>query len=136
MIKYNLKCQNNHEFESWFSDSREFEKLNKKKLLECIYCSSKKIKKSIMSPMISSVKGKKNLNKILQAEKQKLLEIRKYVEKNFEYVGKDFCKKVRDIYYDRNSKKTIYGTTTPEERAELADEGIDLLGIPWVEKDN
>ena len=86
--------------------------------------------------MISSVKGKKNLNKILQAEKQKLLEIRKYVEKNFEYVGKDFCKKVRDIYYDRNSKKTIYGTTTPEERAELADEGIDLLGIPWVEKDN
>ena len=89
-----------------------------------------------MSPMISSVKGKKNLNKILQAEKQKLLEIRKYVEKNFEYVGKDFCKKVRDIYYDRNSKKTIYGTTTPEERAELADEGIDLLGIPWVEKDN
>ena len=89
-----------------------------------------------MSPMISSVKGKKNLNKILQAEKQKLLEIRKYVEKNFEYVGKDFCKKVRDIYYDRNSKKTIYGTTTPKERAELADEGIDLLGIPWVEKDN
>ena len=136
MIKYNLKCQNNHEFESWFSDSREFEKLNKKKLLECIYCSSKKISKSIMSPMISSVKEKKNLNKILQAEKQKLLEIRKYVEKNFEYVGKDFCKKVRDIYYDRNSKKTIYGTTTPEERAELADEGIDLLGIPWVEKDN
>ena len=114
MIKYNLKCQNNHEFESWFSDSKEFEKLNKKKLLECIYCSSKKISKSIMSPMISSVKGKKNLNKILQAEKQKLLEIRKYVEKNFEYVGKDFSKKVRDIYYDRNSKKTIYGTTTSE----------------------
>ena len=28
MIKYNLKCQNNHEFESWFSNSEEFEKLN------------------------------------------------------------------------------------------------------------
>ena len=41
MIKYNLKCKNNHEFESWFSDSEEFEKL-KKKILECIYCSSKK----------------------------------------------------------------------------------------------
>ena len=52
MIKYNLKCQNNHEFESWFSDSDEFEKLEKKKLLECIYCSSKKIKKSIMAPMV------------------------------------------------------------------------------------
>ena len=136
MIKYNLKCQNNHEFESWFSDSKEFEKLKDRKLLECIYCSSTKISKSIMSPMITGIKNKKNLDKILQKEKQTLLEIRKYVEKNFEYVGKDFSKKVRDIYYDRNSKKTIYGTTTAEERAELEDEGIDLLSIPWVEKNN
>ena len=54
MIKYNLSCQNGHEFESWFSNSEEFEKLNKKKLLECIYCSSKKINKSIMAPMVST----------------------------------------------------------------------------------
>jgi hypothetical protein len=53
MIKYNLKCHNEHEFESWFSNSQEFDKLNKKDLLECIYCSSKKIKKSIMAPMVS-----------------------------------------------------------------------------------
>ena len=57
MIKYNLKCNNNHEFESWFSDSLEFDNLRKKKLLECIYCSSKKINKSIMAPMISNVKN-------------------------------------------------------------------------------
>ena len=30
MIKYNLKCENDHEFESWFADSSEFERLNKK----------------------------------------------------------------------------------------------------------
>ena len=54
MIKYNLICDNEHEFESWFSDFIEFEKLKKKKLLECIYCSSKRIEKSIMSPMISN----------------------------------------------------------------------------------
>ena len=53
MIKYNLKCENEHEFESWFSNSDEFEKLNLKGLLECIYCPSKKIKKSIMAPMVS-----------------------------------------------------------------------------------
>ena len=53
MIKYNLKCSNNHEFESWFSDSSEFDKLNKKNLLACIYCSSNKISKSIMSPMVT-----------------------------------------------------------------------------------
>ena len=31
MIKYNLKCQNENEFESWFSNSQEFEKLKKKR---------------------------------------------------------------------------------------------------------
>ena len=60
MIKYNLKCQNDHEFESWFSNSREFDNLKRKNLLECIYCNSKEINKSIMAPMISN--SKKDIN--------------------------------------------------------------------------
>ena len=84
MIKYNLICHKEHEFESWFSNSHEFEKL-KKKLLECIYCSSKRIKKSIMSPMISSSCNlemfQNKLEKDLFKEKQKLQQIRKYIEK-------------------------------------------------------
>ena len=139
MIKYNLKCHNDHEFESWFSNSLEFDKLKKKKLLECIYCSSKKVDKSIMAPMISGSKENefsKNLELNLKKEKEDLYKLRKYIEKNFEYVGKDFSKKVREVYYDKKSKKTIYGTTTPEERRELEDEGINLLTIPWISKDN
>ena len=139
MIKYNLKCENSHEFESWFSDSKEFEKLKKKRLLECIYCSSKKINKSLMAPMISLAKNEKNLVKInekIKNERQKLVKLRKYIENNFENVGKNFSKKVREIYYDKKNKKTIYGTTTIKERQELADEGIDLLSIPWINKDN
>ena len=101
MIKYNLKCNRDHEFESWFSSSEEFEKLNKKKLLECIYCSSKKIEKSIMSPMISYSKSKDEKNKIFQKnfskEKNDLLKLRKYIENNFEYVGKDFYKSKRSL---------------------------------------
>ena len=140
MIKYNLKCSNGHEFKSWFSDSNEFEKLNKKKLLECIYCSSKKIQKSIMAPMISGIKLKEDntnlLNEKLSSKKNELLQIRKYIEKNFEFVGDKFSQKVREVYYDKKNRKMIYGTTTPEERDELAEEGIDLLSIPWVSKDN
>ena len=140
MIKYNLKCSNGHEFKSWFSNSNEFEKLNKKKLLECIYCSSKKIEKSIMAPMISGGKLKEDnmglLNEKLYNQKNELLKIRKYIEENFEFVGNKFSEKVREVYYDKNNKKTIYGTTTLEEREELAEEGIDLLSIPWVSKDN
>ena len=76
------------------------------------------------------------INKDLKDEKNKLLSLRKYIEKNFDYVGKNFSKKVREVYYDKKNKKTIYGTTTPKEREELAEEGIDLLSIPWVNKDN
>ena len=140
MIKYNLKCNNDHEFESWFSDSREFDKLNKKKLLECIYCSSNKIQKSIMAPMISGTKLNEDsvsfVDQNLLDEKNKLLKIRNYIEKNFEFVGDEFSKKVREVYYDKKTKKSIYGTTTSEEREELEEEGIDLLSIPWVGKDN
>ena len=140
MIKYNLKCHNDHEFESWFSNSKEYEKLNKKGLLECIFCDSKKINKSIMAPTILNSKEKDSQIKIikndLEDEKNKLLNLRKYIENNFDYVGKDFSKKVREVYYDKKSKKAIYGTTTPKEREELAEEGIDLLSIPWVNKNN
>ena len=141
MIKYNLKCENNHEFESWFSDSNEFDKLNKKKLLECIYCSSNKIRKSIMAPMVFGRQQKQEnglslLDKKLSNEKKQLLKIREYIEKNFELVGDKLSQKVREVYYDKRTKKSIYGTATPEEKEELAEEGIDLLSVPWVDKDN
>ena len=140
MIKYNLKCKNKHEFESWFSDSNEFDKLNNKNLLECIYCSSKKIKKSIMAPMISSSKDNYDQirisNEELKNEKNNLLELRNFIEKNYDYVEKDFSKKVREIFYDKQSKRAIYGTATPEEKEELSEEGIELISIPWVNKNN
>ena len=120
MIKYNLKCCNNHEFESWFSDSNEFDNLKRKKLLECVFCSSKKVNKSIMAPMISVINESSNeidsLNKSLKSEKDKLLQLRKFIEKNFEFVGENFSSKVRELYYDKKSRKTIYGTATKEER--------------------
>ena len=125
MIKYNLKCDNDHEFESWFSDSNEFNKLNKKNLLECIYCSSNKIQKSIMSPMVSGTKSTEDKNKVslldqkLINEKKQLIKLREHIEKNFEFVGDKFSEKVRDVYYDKNTKKSIYGTTTPEEKKSL-----------------
>ena len=94
-----------------------------------------------MAPMVSITKEKKNVEiqireNALLKEKQKLIKLRNYIEKNFEYVGKDFSKKVREIFYDKKNKKTIYGITSPDEREELKEEGIDLVSIPWVDKDN
>ena len=139
MIKYILKCNNKHEFESWFSNSNEYEKLKKKRLIECIFCHSKQVQKSIMSPQISNSLSNKNkdlVEKEVNSVKKELIKIREFVEKNFEFVGDKFAKKVRDVYYDKNKKKNIYGTTTEEEREELKEEGIELNTIPWIDKEN
>ena len=135
MIKYLLKCNNKHEFESWFSESKEFEKLKKKSLIECIFCQSKKVDKSIMSPNIAGKKKiieKKFNNNEFNKIKKDLQKIRKFVEKNFEFVGDKFPKEAREIYYDNKKNKKIYGTATIEEKLELEEEGIELASIPWV----
>ena len=71
MIKYNLRCNNNHEFESWFSNSNEFDNLKKKKLLQCIFCASKKIDKSIMAPMVFGSKENNDEFKIFNQNSKK-----------------------------------------------------------------
>ena len=92
-----------------------------------------------MAPMVSVEKREVNLPKIdktMIQEKKKLTQLRNYIEKNFEYVGKDFSKKVREIYYDKKNNKSIYGTTTDQERQDLEEEGIDLISVPWLDKEN
>ena len=93
-----------------------------------------------MAPIIYVINEKNNkikkMGKELKNEREKLIKLRNYVEQNFEYVGENFSKKVREIYYDKKNNKTIYGTTTSKEREELKEEGIDLISIPWVDKDN
>ena len=89
-----------------------------------------------MSPRISlkDKESKKNKEKSAKEIRKNLLEIKKFVEKNFEYVGDKFTQEMRSIYYDKKKKKrNIYGTTTEKERKDLQDEGIELTTIPWIE---
>ena len=139
MIKYILKCNKNHEFESWFSNSKEFEKLKIKKLIECIYCASKKVEKSIMSPRISmSLNNRKEMvdKKEIIKVKKDMLKIRKFIEKNFSYVGNQLSREIRDVFYNKKKSGNIYGTVTRKEKKELKEEGIELINIPWIDKNN
>ena len=133
MIKYNLKCKNKHEFESWFSDSLEFDKLLKKNLIECVFCKTKSVKKSIMSPRISNKNQIAFPSREIKKVKKDLIKLKKFVEKNFDYVGENFPSEVRKVYYDKKRNKNIYGIATPNEARELKEEGIDLSTIPWVD---
>jgi|TARA_B100001057_G_scaffold351886_1_gene353392 hypothetical protein len=140
MIKYILRCENEHEFESWFSNSKEFEKLKKNNFLNCVKCQSLRIEKSIMSPRVLS--GNKNETKEKENQKElrelkiELIKMRKFVEKNFKFVGDHFAKEVKNIYYDKKNNTNIYGTATPEELDDLEEEGIEFNSIPWVDKEN
>ena len=141
MIKYNLKCKNKHEFESWFSSSKEFEKLKSKKIIECTFCGTKNVQKSIMSPsVISKEQKEKNIKsrRYIKKIKKDLLKMRSFIEKNFKYVGDNLPQEVRNIYYDKSKNKNIYGKATLEETEELREEGIELTTIPWIDnkKDN
>tara|TARA_B110000438_G_C15327199_1_gene442107 strand:+ start:49 stop:465 length:417 start_codon:yes stop_codon:yes gene_type:complete len=135
MIKYNLVCKCGQIFESWFSNSSEFDSLNKKKLINCIYCNSTSVKKSVMAPNLS---GKSNKitkeNKLEKSVKKQLLDFRKYIEKNCKNVGENFTQEARSIHYDKKTSKGIYGKATLEETNELLEEGIEVATIPWVDK--
>ena len=136
MIKYLLNCKIcKFEFESWFSSSKEFDKLKKLKLLSCQKCDSKKIDKSLMKPNLANtnfkISNKRNYN---QNIKKKNKEYQKFIKQNFEYVGDNFAYEARSIHYKKSkNKKNIYGKASASDVRELRDEGIETSTIPWIE---
>ena len=134
MIKYNLKCENNHNFDAWFSDSSNFEEQNKKNLIFCPKCNSTKIEKNIMAPNIGS--KKQSYTNALKTEKnyEKIIKnVRKHVEKNFDYVGDKFADEARAIHYGEKEEREIYGETSVEEAVDLIEEGVNVSPIPGVD---
>ena len=135
MIKYNLVCKCGKKFESWFSSSDEYDLLKKRKLINCIYCNSTSVQKTIMAPNLQSKSNKlKKRVKLEKKIKKELLDFRRYIEKNCKNVGENFTQEARKIHYDKKKSKGIYGKATPEETKELIEEGIDVATIPWIDK--
>ena len=135
MIKYNLICRCGQTFESWFLNSEKFDSLNKRKIISCIHCGSTSVKKSVMSPNLSSKSNKVSQKiKLEKNIKKQLLDFRRYIEKNCKNVGSNFTQEARSIHYDKKTSKGIYGKATPEETSELLEEGIEIATIPWVDK--
>jgi hypothetical protein len=137
MIKYKLICKDCETiFDSWFSTSREYEKLKKKNFLNCHICNSLNVEKNLMSPSVFMSKN----NIKIDMPSQKYKEIKKtisqyqeFIKKNFNYVGENFAYEARSIHYkNKKSSKGIYGTATKEDLKELKEEGIEAEMIPWI----
>ena len=138
MIKYSLICKEcNLSFESWFASSSEFEKLKRKKLLNCHKCNSKKIEKSLMAPKLMNrfqLKNDEQNNFKFKKINKKIKEYQNFIKNNFEFVGKNFAYEARSIHYkNKKNDKGIYGTASNEEIKELREEGINAETIPWIE---
>jgi hypothetical protein len=137
MIKYKLLCKDcQTTFDSWFSSSAEYEKLKKKKYLNCHICNAFNVEKTLMSPSVfRSIPRNKNNAKNEQYKeiKKKMLTYQRFIKKNFDYVGENFAYEARSVHYkDKKASKGIYGTATKENLKELKEEGIEAEVIPWI----
>lgn len=158
MILYRLRCSKGHEFESWFKDSRTYERQERKSLVGCAVCGDAKVTRAPMAPRLSK-RGKSAPVEVtagaapapVPAEQQQmaalaqkmprelreaLLKVRAEVEKNCEHVGDRFAEEARKIHYGESDRRGIYGQTSEEEATALAEEGIEFGRLPWIPRGN
>jgi len=159
MILYRLRCSEGHEFESWFKDSKSYERQEKKSLIGCPVCGGAKIERAPMAPRLGKGGQKKDadappaaapapapspeqqqmaaLARHMPKElREALLKVREQVEKNCEPVGDKFAEEARKIHYGESDKRGIYGETSKEEAEALAEEGIEFGRLPWIPRGN
>ena len=137
MIKYRLICKDcENTFDGWFSSSKEYERLKKKKFLNCHICNSLNVEKTLMSPSVFMSKNDfkiTNQSQKYKETKKVMLKYQEFIKKNYDYVGKNFAYEARSVHYkNKKTSKGIYGTATKKDIKELKEEGIETETIPWI----
>ena len=153
MIRYNLRCEKGHAFESWFQSSAAYESQEKRKLVNCPSCGSAKVERAIMAPRIVSKKGREAVapapaaeatassesTPLLMAQERelraKIKELRDHITKNADNVGEKFPTEARKMHYGDIEHRPIYGEASPEEARSLIDEGVEVSPLPVLPDD-
>ena len=128
MIRFHLKCDQDHEFESWFQSGAAFDKLVAAGMITCTTCGSTKVAKTIMAPAVST-------SSQITAPKQNeaaIAALREQVESNSDYVGDTFAKQARDMHDGITPERSIYGQANLAEAKKLVDDGIPVVPLPFV----
>jgi hypothetical protein len=157
MIRYDLRCERGHAFDSWFQSSAAYDSQVKRKLVTCPVCGSAKIEKAIMAPQIINKKGREKpvaapvaeapvadstpseSTPLLMAQERelraKLRELRDHIVKNADNVGERFPNEARKMHYGDIEHRPIYGEASPEEAKALIDEGVEVSPLPVLPDD-
>jgi hypothetical protein len=156
MIRYNLRCERGHTFESWFQSSSAYEAQEKRKLVNCPACGSAKVERAIMAPQIVSKKGRESAapapadvaatevttqgsTPLLMAQERelraKIKELRDHIVKNADNVGERFPNEARKMHYGDIEHRPIYGEASPDEARALIDEGVEVSPLPVLPDD-
>jgi len=154
MIRYSLRCERDHGFESWFQSSSAYDSQVKRKLVTCPACGSAKVEKAIMAPQIVSKKGRDNAapapaastdvtasgsTPLMMAQERelraKLKELRDHIVKNADNVGERFPNEARKMHYGDIEHRPIYGEASPDEARSLIDEGVEVSPLPVLPDD-
>ena len=129
MIKYQLKCANDHSFESWFASYEACAKLMSAGMVSCTTCGSSEVSKSLMAPAVAA---KGNIADIAVPAPSALDKMRQEVEANSDYVGMSFATEARDMHDGITPERAIYGEAKPEDAKKLLEDGIPVVPLPFM----
>ncbi len=128
MIRYHLRCDNDHTFESWFQSGAAFDKLVAAQMVGCTVCGSTAVTKSIMAPAVSTsqeITPPKAVPNPIEA-------LRAKVEAGSDYVGRAFAKEARDMHEGVSPERAIYGEANLQEARKLVEDGIPVVPLPFM----
>jgi hypothetical protein len=151
MIRYNLRCERGHAFESWFQSSSAYDSQVRRRLVSCPSCGSVKVEKAIMAPQIGRKQQEGTAppqpetasnvasTPLMMAQERelraKLKELRDHVTRNADNVGERFPNEARKMHYGDIEHRPIYGEASPDEARSLIEEGIEVTPLPVLPDD-
>ncbi|MFB9222752.1 DUF1178 family protein [Paracoccus cavernae] len=133
MIRYNLRCEQGHDFDGWFRSSEGYDSQRAAGQVTCTICGSSKVEKALMAPGVATAHAAAPDLQSPRNEREKLVEkLREHVEKNSDYVGMSFAAEARAMHEGLKPERAIHGEAKPEEARQLLAEGIQVAPLPFL----
>jgi hypothetical protein len=133
MIRFSLRCDQAHRFDSWFGSGADFDRLLDAGLVACAVCGSTAVEKDLMAPNIAggAAEPAPTLTAPASPAEQALAELRRRIEAQSEDVGRDFAREARRIHDGLAPERAIIGEARPSEARALIEDGIPVAPLPW-----